>query len=491
MKKKLLKIFFSIPLIGLTFFSISCEKEVFTGLVEDQLFDSGKLIITSQPVGFTIFVDKKNMDLKTPDTITNLTPGTRTITLKHELWADTSISVNMENDQTKYLNVDVLSNINSYGWLSCSSNPSGAQIYLNDKITNDKTPAVIKGLLPASYKVKVTFKEHRADSAIIKVKGKQYTYYNTKLEDTSKIVYYMQKNSSIASDGLTALCVDRKNAKWFASIDKGVLKFDGTNWTQVNITAGVPSSHITALHYDSYRDQIWMGTASGLAMFNGVTWIDMSSRVASNYVTSIIQDHSNNVWIGTMNGLYKYDGSSWKIFTMFNSGLKINQITCLAEAPDGNLWIGTTFGTHRFGNNTWDFHPVNSMDLDEKLGVYIQAIAVDKEGWIWVYHAGDPSAGTFSEILLYKDNQWSYFRGLPVSYQPSIKSFLVDESGNIWMAATNGLTRYSKTKGALTFTANSTNLSSNECYSVRIDLNGDAWIATMGGGAVKLKKGNF
>src|SRR5687768_16507684 len=84
---------------------------------------------------------------------------------------------------------------------------------------------------------------------------------------------------------------------------------------------------------------------------------NLSSRdgLPSNVITSIVQDAQQFVWVGTANGLARYDGYTFKVFkrAQANNSLTSNGITSLVA--DGEfIWIGTWSGLCKINTKTFE-----------------------------------------------------------------------------------------------------------------------------------------
>ena len=52
-------------------------------------------------------------------------------------------------------------------------------------------------------------------------------------------------------------------------------------------------------------------------------------------------DEYGDLWVGTSSGLAKFDGASWTVFNEENSGLPYDAVHELIFDKDGVLWVGT------------------------------------------------------------------------------------------------------------------------------------------------------
>lgn len=115
--------------------------------------------------------------------------------------------------------------------------------------------------------------------------------------------------------GITAVAGTNDGVTWFGNSTSpgyGVVRFDGTNWTQYTTTNGL----------------------------------------LSNIVTSLAIDKQGSLWVGHSNGLSRFDGTSWETFTTLNSGLVNNNIVGIGVDNDGVVWFGCPNGITSFQYDT-------------------------------------------------------------------------------------------------------------------------------------------
>ena len=105
---------------------------------------------------------------------------------------------------------------------------------------------------------------------------------------------------------------------------------------------------------------IWIGSlSSGLVRFDGQEariYKEGAQRLASNYVTHLFEDSRGLIWIGTNSGLNVYDKSTDKFSAYFhdpknprslaNDSFILNTAQ-IAEDKQGRMWFGTRGGPAR------------------------------------------------------------------------------------------------------------------------------------------------
>lgn len=470
---------------------VSCEKQVYEGSVEPLEIESGKIFIFSNPPGFKIFVDNKYMGVVTPDTVKWLKSGTHKITLKNEWYLyDTTFNVNVSYNAVAAVNLDLVNNPNYFGTISVSSQPSSAEIFINGASTGFVTPKTIYHLTPGFYQIKYKRSQCREDSVQIKIRGGEFMEVYKVLEDTSRTVCYRTHNSGITSNNLTKVIVDKNNNKWIGTFNRGLLKFDGRNWIPHNDNGRLGDAQITDLLMDR-NNRLWISTTTGLTLFDGVNYQNLTSNLPSNTVNVLEEDKNGNIWIGTYKGLAKYSNGSFQIFNISNSPLLDDNITSIAALADGSVAIGTSIaGIYFYNGIKWTEYNIKSIFYDDMLSNFTIDIIQDLNGTIWAFVQGVPSENTRSSMLKFQDGYWEKF-SLPIQFQVSIVSFNLDLSNTLWVSSTTGLVKYIPSQIARMFNTPEYNFYVKHTTSSSMDKNGDIWIATMGGGIIKFKKNNY
>lgn len=89
--------------------------------------------------------------------------------------------------------------------------------------------------------------------------------------------------------------------------------------------------------------------------------------LASNTVTSIIQDKNGFMWLGSRNGLNRFDGNTFKIYRndKNNRGLGSSSILSLYEDDRGSMWVGTTKGVYVYNDTLESFKLLTGIPATE------------------------------------------------------------------------------------------------------------------------------
>lgn len=460
-------------------FTLSCEKQLSTS-PEDPIPQKGKIIFDSNPQGFTIFINGRNSGSITPDSLTFLDAGNYDITLKKKYFKDSVFTIQLLQDEQKKLYINYFNNPSMFGRINLFSIPSGASIKLFDSLLSSTTPDTIENLLPGNYTITLSYPEHRSFTFNATVESGKMNLYSNVLQDTSEWVDFQVFNSGIVSNNLKTIAVDKNNYKWIAPVDKGLQKFDGENFILFNTAnSNIPSDRVNVIKVDN-ANNIWIGTNNGVGIFNGVSWINYNNNntpLTSNDILSIDFDAVGNTWIGSTSGLYKFDGINWTRYNDANLNLWTND---LKVALDNSVWLATNSGIIKLKNEVLTYYPDSVYLYPTKI---VSAIDIDQLGNVWSCHQNYSS----------KRNGVSVFNGTQFtnSYYGSnsnvLNDIFIDSNNRKWICTNEGLVLIKQDGSVITYNKSTSSISSNAVTSCCLDLNGDLWVTTFGGGLNKYK----
>ncbi len=238
-----------------------------------------------------------------------------------------------------------------------------------------------------------------------------------------KLTVFDERNGFI-SNTVNSIEVDINDVVWVGT-DKGVCKYDGTNWINYTITDGLICNQTNDIAIDN-QNNIWIATSSGISKFDGKNWNNYSTSTGllNNYITCVCIDLNNNKWFGTWGGgVSVLNDTTWYTMTI-NDGLSSNYIKSLVASPSGKLLYGT--------------------DIDG-----IIACAFDSKGKGWF---GGENKGVSTVV---GNKITTYF-----------KDYYIEKT-----TQSNGLLTTATQQGQ-------TGLSGNSIYDIKIDSQGNIWVGT-------------
>jgi hypothetical protein len=81
--------------------------------------------------------------------------------------------------------------------------------------------------------------------------------------------YHFDKANSpgLASNFITAICVDGKGRLWAGTDRHGVCVFNGKHWRHYSILNGPLGCHVYAIAFNQAADQVWIATENGISIY--------------------------------------------------------------------------------------------------------------------------------------------------------------------------------------------------------------------------------
>ncbi len=163
-----------------------------------------------------------------------------------------------------------------------------------------------------------------------------------------------------------------------------------------------------------------------------------SNSISSNFVQKTFEDYQGNIWVATYYGGLNIFDPKKRIFTRIKdpsgkTSLNGKNIVSILEDAEGHVWIGTDDGgLNCFYETTHHFtHYFNS---EEKMPD-LRVLFTDSKNRLWVGQKGlflfDP---IHNQFRMYTDKA-----GLSSEF---IKGITEDGQGNLWIATSNGITRF-------------------------------------------------
>ncbi len=461
----------------------SCERETFTGFEEETQIENYKLFIQSNPTNAAIYLDGKNTGKKTSDTLDWLSPGKNKITLKLELYEDTTEVVNIVKGRSSNLFIDFEANSRNYGKIDCSTIPIGAEIILAGKPTNLKTPTTIKGVLPGHHFVRFSYPYHRDDTLFVTVRSNETSRLHSILEDTTKWVSYNTNNSKIPSNTVFSIAVDIHNNVWVGTA-LGLSRTNGKEWFSYSSTI-LKTDLINHLTVDA-QNRLWVSTAKGIYVLENSILIDYSFNLTSSSVRMITISKNGTVWAATNIGLCKLVNQNWVVYNTSNSGLKDNYVTSIAVDKDEKVWAGSGFhGISVFDGSSWSYYDRTNINLTGVVGG-AHSIHIGKDGRVWVGMINPQGTGP---VICFDGKIWTLISRAELTN--NLTQSIYSSNERVFLGTKKGL-GILEADGSFKFISNgNSRLEYLRIQILTLDNSGDLWTGTFLTGCGKLKKEHF
>jgi ligand-binding sensor domain-containing protein len=339
-----------------------------------------------------------------------------------------------------------------------------------------------------------------------------YSFYLVSFNDTTWSSYPILQSSS-ASVGST-LTIDKHNKKWISVNAKEIWSFDNGSWEKFDsantmgaITAvsafaidtndaiWVALRGDTLIRYDKanhpkvtlsnlddfdnygkvlsdFQGNIWIVSNDKISISRNGTWekkVAPQPRMLSMRCSAI--DKNNNLWVGYYDkrngGVGMYNGSTWHLFDTATSNIQSNYINAIACDSEGTIWVGTDKGPSKYTGTTWiNYNESNSAYT----GYQTYAIGITKDN--------RKIFGCGQGAYILNGSTWQKIPDMPGNIYYSI---CVDSSGKAWFAVHgSGIAIYDGSNVNWLTMAN-TILPDNQVFWISIDKADTKWISTWKG----------
>ena len=259
---------------------------------------------------------------------------------------------------------------------------------------------------------------------------------------------------------------------------KALTQYKVDNW---QTEQGLPMDLVHALHQarDGY---LWLGTAGGLARFDGHRFstfeVSEAAGAATQPVFGFMEDREQTLWIAHGKGAIRYRQGHFQ--PAFSTEVTAGQrVYAFAQAPDGSVWSATENGlVHWDQGATKLYQKADGLPTNR-----LRTLAFDRAGVLWIGTSGGGlvsfSAGRFKVL-----NPANGFPHLQVRF------VLADPDGSIWAATAGGGLVHIHQGQITTYTA-ADGLPTDQLTALSLDAQGSLWIGTWGAGISRLHGGKF
>lgn len=325
---------------------------------------------------------------------------------------------------------------------------------------------------------------------------------------------YVIRNWNTA-DGLPdntvrAIVPSRDGYLWVGTAG-GIARFDGIRFkvfTSGN-TPALVSDNISGAAEDR-EGRIWFGTTHGTAVWeNGAfRWASDRDGAPPLMVGDVEVDGLGTVWISTVNGLYRREGAG------FARATAPGEMRTMAVSPRGDLWISGLSGLARWNGHAFERAEgspgADSMAFDARGGAWVlrfprtierwdgtrtERVPDVTDGWLQALQSvpgGDVWAGarTGSEVFRFRAGGVQRLDAMDGLHGVRPIRFRADAAGNLWVGVNRG-GLYRLREPQLELFQTGVALPPGAMMSVAEDDAGRVHVAAMGAGLLRFERGTF
>jgi ligand-binding sensor domain-containing protein/signal transduction histidine kinase len=306
----------------------------------------------------------------------------------------------------------------------------------------------------------------------------------------------------LARDRVYKIVADPRGYLWFCTND-GVSRFDGYEFTNYTTANGLPHRVVNDLLITKEGDY-WVATNFGVARFNPQAttpsakfqaYPSTSGRPGSEVVDRLYEDTDGTIWGATTNGLHRLRevSGNWQL-EYVSVGEKIDDrldVNAIIEDSPGVLWVGTGFGLYRRFKDGAAEHFTTAHGLPHNA---IRVAFKDRDGSVWL--------GTGVGLVHLRTNIRAGESIVEKSYttkdgllHDSVYSIIRTRSNWLWVATGLGLSEFSPEPladgGHFRNYSGEHQFSDFGIRSIAEDRDGNLWLGTESGGAMKVTRHGF
>ena len=163
------------------------EQQVSKNITLTKEITTGSVLMQSQPSGAQIFLDGSNTGKLTPSTIQDLEEGLHQFTLKLSGYNDTTFNVNIIRNQQVTANITLTQEILT-GSLYVSSEPDGADIFLDNDNTGNQTPFTLNDIQEGNHSLTLKLNYYRDTTINVQIIRQQLTSKNIILTEANPVL---------------------------------------------------------------------------------------------------------------------------------------------------------------------------------------------------------------------------------------------------------------------------------------------------------------
>lgn len=231
-------------------------------------------------------------------------------------------------------------------------------------------------------------------------------------------------NDPLIEGGIVLSIVDDLDGNMYFGAYNGVIKFDGTSYSEFvlpaskssinseaqritqeiqkakgrigNKTNKSRSAEVSTLFRDSHGN-IWFTITDGFYVkWDGTNFTSYPIQHNFFYCTDITEDYQGNIWFAQYEStIDKFDGNNWTTYNSSNSLIENAKIFSIASDQNNGIWVG-------YQNNGVSYSGVNAdfnfeiFDCSTPVQFFDLSYSTNADIVSWEWHFDDPDSGADS-----------------------------------------------------------------------------------------------
>lgn len=293
-----------------------------------------------------------------------------------------------------------------------------------------------------------------------------------------------QTEQGLPLNTVQALLQTRDGYLWVGTAG-GLARFDGARFTGFTSEQAphLASEPVFGLLEDSHQ-QLWIGHSQGVSLYRSGKFESAvpAALTEGRRVWGFAEGRDGAIWMASENGLLRWHEGQSKRYQQAD-GLPTNKLRALAFDQAGVLWIATS------GGGLVSFAEGKFQVMQPENGLFphlqVRAVVPDPQGGVWVATAG---AGLVHLEHGKVSRTYTMADGLPTDHLTALAR---DAQGSLWIGTWGaGITRMSA-DGRFSSVGAAEGLAGSQVWSLALDREGSVWVGTWVGGLNRLRNRAF
>lgn len=167
---------------------------------------------------------------------------------------------------------------------------------------------------------------------------------------------------------------------WIGTNQNGIFRYNPIDGSYINYLKDgeypISDDYIFDVYLDS-KNRLWVGTNNGLNMKEAGSDVFTSyysdgvdrTKISSNSIEVIYEDHNGVIWIGTVDGGIVYYDEAYNVFKSYTEadGISDNTVVSMLEDSEGYIWFGTYNGMTVLNDKK---QVVTTLNVEDGIGGY-------------------------------------------------------------------------------------------------------------------------
>lgn len=288
--------------------------------------------------------------------------------------------------------------------------------------------------------------------------------------------------------------------------------------TVFGVEDGLEAPALASVTHGRLDGRVWVGSFGGLWTYDGRGFEDrmawMGAEGGPPVIRALMTDGAGRVWVGGAGKILVHDGRAGRLYGRAE-GVPDHLVWDLAEAGEGEVWAALTTGLIRLRDGRFEGVPGPGVLADGEtyrvLGEGGRAWCMGREvlarregdGWVTMARAEPGGAGRLmgmgratggglwvayeTEVRLFREGHGVKAWGRPPGARGDAVRLIEDGRGNLWMGGwQHGVTVFAPDGRARLF-GREQGLPNASVAGLAEDAEGNVWVATNGGGLVRLR----